>query len=109
MNDIALDRGAIVIGTLDQIPPGEGRTFDVDGTKIAVFRTRADAVFATQARCPHRGGPLADGMLGGTVIVCPLHERSFDLCTGRELGGDHALTTYRIDHAPDGTLTLRLG
>ena len=102
------DAQAHVIGSLDQIPPGEGRNFDVSGTKVAVFRTRADQVFATQANCPHREGPLADGMLGGTVLVCPLHDRSFDLLTGKELGGDCAIAVYPIEHDADGTLRLHL-
>jgi nitrite reductase (NADH) small subunit len=42
-------------------------------------------VHVTQARCPHRGGPLVDGLLGGTVIVCPLHGYRFDVVTGAAL------------------------
>ncbi len=97
-----------VIGSLDQIPPGEGRTFDVAGTLVAVFRTRADAVFATQALCPHRDGPLADGMIGGTVVMCPLHDRSYDLITGKELGGECDIAVYPIRRDPDGSLRLTL-
>lgn len=96
------------IGKVEQIPPGEGRNFDVRGKTVAVFRTRADQVFATQALCPHRSGPLADGMLGGSVLVCPLHDRSFDLLTGKELSGECGIAVYSIDRAPDGTLTLHL-
>ncbi len=81
---------SVVVGTLEQIPPGEGRNFVVEEEKIAVFRTHADEVYATQASCPHRGGPLADGLLGGAVIVCPLHDRSFDLRTGEGVGPDCA-------------------
>ena len=97
-----------VIGSLDQIPPGEGRNFEVRGTTVAVFRTRSDEVFATQAYCPHRGGPLADGMLGGRVVVCPLHERNYDLMTGREIGGECDLATYPVERSADGTLKLYL-
>ena len=62
------------IGRLAEIPPGEGRTYEVAGRRVAVFRTRAGQVFATQAECPHRNGPLADGLVGGSTVVCPLHD-----------------------------------
>jgi nitrite reductase (NADH) small subunit len=76
----------ISIGSIDQIPPGEGRNFVVAEQEIAVFRTHAGELFASQAYCPHRNGPLADGLLGGSTVVCPLHDRTFDLRTGDELG-----------------------
>ena len=76
----------IPIGSIDQIPPGEGRNFVVAEQEIAVFRTHADEIFATQAYCPHRNGPLADGLLGGSTVVCPLHDRTFDLRNGQEIG-----------------------
>ncbi len=90
------------------MPPGEGRAFEVAGLLIAVFRTRAGEVFATQALCPHRAGPLADGMLGGRVIMCPLHDRAYDLATGQEIGADCKLDTYPIRTGPDGALLLTL-
>jgi nitrite reductase (NADH) small subunit len=78
----------ILIGTLEQIPQGEGRTFAVAGRRIAVFRTHAGEVFATQATCPHLQGPLADGLIGGATVICPLHERAYDLRTGLGLNGE---------------------
>jgi nitrite reductase (NADH) small subunit len=79
---------SILIGNVDQIPLGEGRNFLIEQERIAVFRTHAGEVYATQATCPHRNGPLADGLLGGSTVVCPLHDRSFDLKTGEGLGPD---------------------
>ena len=96
------------IGTLDQIPRGEGRNFDVNGTVVAVFRTHADEVLACQAACPHLGGPLADGMLGGTTIMCPLHDRMYDLRTGAVLVGECDITVYPVRKEADGTLLLSL-
>ena len=97
------------IGALDQIPPGEGRNFEVDGTVIAVFRTHHDEVYACQAACPHLGGPLADGMLGGSTIVCPLHERTYDLTTGKVIAGECDITVYPARKGPDGTVMITLG
>jgi len=89
------------LGPLSTIPPGEGRNFDVLGEKIAVLRTRTDQVFAVQAGCPHRGGPLADGLLGGSTLICPLHGWKFDVSRGDVLFGDCGLKTYpvRVDEA----------
>ena len=94
------------IGQVSQIPLGEGRNFDVDGVVITVFRTRTNEVFATQPRCPHKNGPLADGLLGGTLLVCPLHERTFDLRTGEAVAGDCSLRTYPVRAMADGRIML---
>ena len=85
------------LGPVEQIPLGEGRVFEVGETRIAVFRTRQGEVYATQAACPHREGPLADGIIGGRQIVCPLHAYKFDLATGKPVGNDcAALRTYAV-------------
>jgi nitrite reductase (NADH) small subunit len=86
----------IPLGSVDQIPHGEGRVFLVSGVDIAVFRTRTGQVYAVQAECPHKQGPLADGLMGGTTLMCPFHSRKFDLTTGIGLQGDCNLQTYRV-------------
>jgi nitrite reductase (NADH) small subunit len=89
-----------MVGTSGQIPPGEGRSFIVGSTELAVFHTREGACFATQALCPHRAGPLADGLTDGGTVVCPLHDRMFSLTTGEGIGNDLSILTYpvRIDN-----------
>jgi nitrite reductase (NADH) small subunit len=91
----------IVLGPVDGIPPGEGRTFAAGDQRIAVFRARSGELFAVQAECPHKGGPLADGLLGGTTLICPLHAWKFDLRSGEALMGDCGLRTFgvRVDEA----------
>lgn len=98
----------VSLGPLGQIPPGEGRNFEVQGRRIAVFHTRNGEVFATQAECPHRVGPLADGLLGGTTLVCPLHAWKFDLRTGEALYGNCDLTTYPVRLSDTGEIFLTL-
>jgi nitrite reductase (NADH) small subunit len=85
------------LGSLERIPPGEGRVFKVRDTDVAIFRTRAGQVFATQAACPHRGGPLADGLVGAGKVICPLHSYVFELATGHsvESSCEH-LRTYPV-------------
>jgi nitrite reductase (NADH) small subunit len=68
--------------TLDDIAIGLGRAFDVGGRSLAVFRGRDGRVFAVEGTCPHKGGPLADGMLIGEQVVCPLHAFRFHGTSG---------------------------
>jgi nitrite reductase (NADH) small subunit len=97
---------AHAVGTLDEIPIGEGRAFAVDGTEIAVFRLRDGSLRALAAVCPHRGGPLADGLLDGRVVVCPLHGHTYDLTTGAEISGNDAVCAYTVSAADDGTILV---
>ncbi|MGE2833461.1 Rieske (2Fe-2S) protein [Mycobacterium sp. SMC-4] len=77
----------IELGGIGEIPVGEGRTYTVSGEQIAVFRLRDGSLRAVTAVCPHRGGPLADGLADDRVVVCPLHGHTFDLATGSEVSG----------------------
>ena len=80
----------ILVANVEQVPFGEGRMFSLGGEdKIAVFRTREGNVHATQPFCPHLGGPLADGLMSATAVVCPLHDRTFDLASGCGLTHEH--------------------
>ena len=78
----------------------------VDGPITVALDTRTldnrgGTVYAVQAACPHKGGPLADGLVGGTTLICPLHSWKFDLATGQALFGDCGIRTFpvRIDEA----------
>jgi nitrite reductase (NADH) small subunit len=98
----------VTLGPLNAIPEGEGRTFEVDGRRLAIFRGRDGAIFATQADCPHRQGPLADGLLGSGTLICPLHSLKFDLSTGKALNGDCSLRTYPLKLSGNGQLVVDL-
>ena len=76
------------LGPVDAIPLGEGRAFAVGDEQVAVFRLRDGTLRATQARCPHAGGPLADGQLDLTHVVCPLHLRAFSFADGQCAEGE---------------------
>jgi nitrite reductase (NADH) small subunit len=62
-----------------------------------VFRTSEDAVFAIDDRCPHKGGPLSQGIVHGTLVTCPLHNWVISLETGLAQGADQGeVATYPI-------------
>lgn len=90
-----------------EIPVGEGRTLAVDGEQVAVFRMRDGTLRALGAVCPHRGGPLADGLLDDRVVVCPLHGLAYDLLSGAETtNGGAPVCTYPVAMSTDGTITV---
>ncbi len=98
----------IAVGPVDEIPVGEGRTYAVAGEQIAVFRLRDGTLRALDAVCPHRGGPLADGLVDERVVVCPLHGHTFDLCSGADVGGnDMSVRSYPVS-AVEGAIRLNL-
>ena len=68
--------------TLDELPVGLGRAFEIGGVPLAVFRARTGEVYAVAGACPHKGGPLADGMLIGSQVVCPLHAYRYHVESG---------------------------
>jgi nitrite reductase (NADH) small subunit len=97
---------SVVLGAVDQIPLGEGRTFTVGSAMVAVFRLRDGSLRAVSAVCPHRGGPLADGQIDNTVVVCPLHLNVFDLATGCSLSGQPDLTVYPVGVDEDRNIVI---
>ena len=95
----------IRIAHLSEIPQGEGRLVEVSGLQLAVFHTR-DGVFATQPDCPHRQGPLADGLTGSGTVVCPLHDRTYDQRTGAGRHPECRIATYPVSLGADGSILL---
>jgi len=71
----------IRITPAENIPLREGRAVTVDGEEIAIFNL-GDRFLAVENRCPHRGGPLADGIVSGDSVVCPLHAWKVCLSSG---------------------------
>ena len=98
----------VTLASIQAIPEGEGRTFQVGGAAVAVFRDRRGSVFATQASCPHRGGPLADGLIGGGTLICPLHSLKFDLQTGLSQNGECSLKVYPARLSATGQIVVDL-
>ena len=96
------------LGSLEQIPVGEGRAFAVAGQQVAVFRLRDGRVRALSAACTHRGGPIADGTIDASVVICPLHLNAFQLDTGCSTTGEDPLRSYPVSVDDDQNLILSL-
>jgi nitrite reductase (NADH) small subunit len=97
------------LGNMEQIPLGEGRLFQPGNLPVAVFRARHGEFYATQAWCPHQAGPLADSLIGGGTLVCPLHNFRFDLSTGDPVGNDcGSLQTFPVSVSEAGEILISL-
>ncbi len=83
-----LDTAWIAIGSLDDIPVLGARVVETAHGPVAVFRNSADEVFALLDRCPHKGGPLSEGMVHGRLVTCPLHAWNIHLDKGEAKAPD---------------------
>ncbi|MBB3675398.1 Rieske (2Fe-2S) protein [Modestobacter versicolor] len=96
-----------VVGRVEDVPPGEGRAFVAGDVQVAVFRLRDGSLHATQAACPHAGGPLADGQTDADVLVCPLHLYAYRWRDGSSTSGNAPVQVYPV-HEEDGHLVVQL-
>ena len=82
-----------LICRVDDIPVlGARRVPRAQGLEVAVFRTESDGVFALLDRCPHKGGPLSQGIVFGHSVACPLHNWTIGLCDGQAAAPDEGCT-----------------
>jgi nitrite reductase (NADH) small subunit len=78
---------------IDDIPVlGSRRVARAQGLDVAIFRNSEDQVFALLDRCPHKGGPLSQGIVFGTSVACPLHNWTIGLCDGQASAPDEGCT-----------------
>lgn len=85
------------IGPIEQIPLRGARVVKTRLGCVALFRTALEEVFATSDRCPHKGGPLSEGIVHGRAVTCPLHNWVFDLESGQAQGADEGkIATYAV-------------
>lgn len=95
---------------LDEIPASGARVLLRDGeTDIALFRTAADRVFAVVDRCPHKGGPLSQGIVAGDTVTCPLHGWNIALESGEACAPDVGCVRNFPVRVETGDVWLSLG
>ena len=92
------------LGTVEAVPLGQGRCYVVGDREVAVFRQRNGTLFATQNRCPHRQGPLAEGLVGDGRVICPLHAHQFNLETGCGGEAEECLAVYGVQEVAGNIL-----
>jgi len=94
----------------ENIPPREGRPVLIAGRELALFNL-GDRFLATENRCPHQGGPLCDGIVTATSVVCPLHAWKVNLETGAverpASGREHCVETFPT-RVEDGIILIGL-
>lgn len=81
------------------IPKRGSRVLKTEAGCFALFRTYQDEIFALDDQCPHKGGPLSQGIVHDRAVACPLHNLVFDLETGKARGADESqVRTYPTRH-----------
>jgi len=99
---MTMDLNWIGIGKISDIPPRGARCVKTPQGKIAVFRTAENEFFAMEDHCPHKGGPLSQGIVHARAVTCPLHNWVISLETGKALGADEgAVKTVRLELRDD--------
>ena len=92
---------------VDDIPRlGARRVQRAQGLDVAIFRSADDQVFALLDRCPHKGGPLSQGIVFGTSVACPLHNWTIGLCDGQAQAPDEGCTPSFQVKLEDGAVYL---
>ena len=85
------------VGPMTGLPARGARVVRIGNLSIAIFRTGSDRVYALRDQCPHRGGPLSQGIVHGERVTCPLHDWVIDLASGKATGADEGCTaTFNV-------------
>jgi nitrite reductase (NADH) small subunit len=94
---------------LDDIPRLGARVIRTAHGDVAVFRTSTDEVFALEDRCPHKGGPLSQGIVFGQRVSCPLHGWTVELADGCAVAPDRGCAKrFAVKVESDGTIRVEL-
>jgi len=96
------------IGDISDIPLRGARCVKTPQGKIAVFRTAENEVFAIEDHCPHKKGPLSQGIVHGKAVTCPLHNWVISLETGKTLGADEGAVRTIPVRNEEGRLFIAL-
>ncbi len=97
------------VGGEADIPARGARVVEAEGGRVAIFRTSDGALRAIDDRCPHRGGPLSEGLVSGDTVSCPLHGICFSLESGHAIEPDTGRVTVFPLRVVDGRVEIALG
>ncbi|GHC72652.1 nitrite reductase small subunit NirD [Limoniibacter endophyticus] len=96
------------IGRISDIPLRGARCVESPLGRVGIFRTADDKVYAIEDHCPHRGGPLSQGIVHGASVTCPLHNWVFSLETGEAQGADEGAVKTIPVKLVEGRISLGL-
>jgi len=99
--------GWTIVGKLEEIPQLRARVVETPKGPIAIFRAADDSVFAVADSCPHKQGPLSEGIMHGHQVTCPLHNWVIDLGTGRAAAPDIGRTACFAVKVEQGLVMLQ--
>ena len=86
----------VTVASVDDVPPGSGKVVEAGGRLLALFNVDG-AFYVLDNTCLHRGGPVGEGDLEGTVVTCPWHGFQYDVTTGRNVfDPDVGLQTFPV-------------
>ena len=95
------------ITALEEIPLLGSRVVETDTVNIAIFRAKKDKIYAIKDQCPHKQGPLSQGIMHGDSVTCPLHNWKISLVSGEALGADEGCTNIYETKVEDGIIYLK--
>ncbi len=93
---------------LEDIPRLGSRVVKTAGGDLAVFRTSDDRVFALNDKCPHKGGPLSQGIVSGDRVTCPMHGWLIELDSGNAVAPDQGCVKRHEARVEAGQVLLRI-
>ena len=93
---------------LEDIPVRGARRFNTTTGEIAIFRTSTEEVYAIDNRCPHKNGPLSEGIVHDHGVTCPLHNWVIDLQSGQARGADAGCVKTYPAKVSDGRVMVKL-
>ena len=96
----------VEVGRIEDVPPLGARIVKSAKGDIAVFRTQGDEIFALRDKCPHKGGPLSQGIVHGKKVACPLHDWKIHLDTGLAVAPDEGCAARYPVEVRDGVIFL---
>ena len=103
---MALDSSLVDIGSIHDVPQRGARCVKKGELTIAIFRTAEDQFFALEDKCPHKNGPLSQGIVHDDCVTCPLHNWVFSLETGEAQGADEGQIDTFAAKVEDGRILL---
>jgi nitrite reductase (NADH) small subunit len=94
------------VGAVEDVPVRGSRIVRAPDGDIAIFKAADGAVFALRDKCPHKGGPLSQGIVHGRSVTCPLHNWVINLESGEAMGADHGCSNVIPIIVQDGRILM---